>query len=191
MLLLTTALQRELNPDEITPQLTKINPLEGDELLICPRSSESIREVPDLMLLAALRIWRKTNRSKIVFCGTHNQALGLQSLADAMNREHPESARVILPDSISALVQIISQAGAVLGVDSAPAHIATALDKHTVVIGGGGTFGMCFPWQRSDRQKLVANQIPCYGCGWHCTQPEVSCLTGITAEQIAEAIPTL
>jgi ADP-heptose:LPS heptosyltransferase len=86
------------------------------------------------------------------------------------------------------LVDLLAGATWVLAADSAAAHIATALDRPAVMLLGGGCPGQFAPWRRSPRQVWLEHPLPCFDCGWRCTQPEPYCMTRIGAAQVAEAL---
>jgi len=84
--------------------------------------------------------------------------------------------------------EAISQAELVLTVETSTAHIATALDRPTIVLNGGGHYGQFAPWRRSARQIWLTHRLDCFGCGWRCPYPAPYCLTRIAAEQVGAAI---
>src|SRR5207302_9318528 len=82
----------------------------------------------------------------------------------------------------------VARARCIFSMDSAAAHIATALDKPGVFILGGGHFGYFAPWARSARQRWVFNRMNCYGCDWQCRHAYVKCIHDIPAESVATAL---
>jgi ADP-heptose:LPS heptosyltransferase len=78
----------------------------------------------------------------------------------------------------------IGGAAVVLSAETGTAHLATALDLPTVVLLGGGHFGLCAPWRKSKRQEWLSNPLPCFHCNWRCHQPEPLCITRVTAAEI-------
>ncbi|MCF7688395.1 MAG: hypothetical protein K9M98_09170 [Cephaloticoccus sp.] len=189
--LLAATLQRRVTPGEVLPRFDHVPTSEGMDLLVCPLASETIRCIPASLLLAALGHWRRRSRAPITLCGQREQSAALQNLAATITAAGQGPARVVLPAGIPELVQLIAEAGAVLAAETGPAHIATALDKRVITVVGGGTHGLCYPWRRSERQQIISNPLPCYGCGWQCTQSETYCLTGIDAATLAAALPPL
>lgn len=85
----------------------------------------------------------------------------------------------------------VASAKLVLTMETGTAHLSTAMDKDAVVILGGGHFGLLGPWSRSARQVWLSHRVPCYGCDWRCTQPEVTCITGIRPDDVAAALRAL
>lgn len=187
----TTVLGRPISTDAILPRLESVEPRDGNELLVCPLSSQQVRHPPVALLVDALRHWRARTRAKIEFCGPPDRA-------PMLHHWHMQAASAGLTDvgvaitpGMDDFLSRLAHAGAVLTVESAPSHLATALDKRACIINGGGRFGICSPWRSSARQTHVFHRTPCYGCEWNCDQPEVYCLTGLSSAAIAAALPVL
>ncbi len=189
--LVGAALGRNVSPAEILPRLTSAAPAAGGYLLVCPTTSEAVRCLPAPLLVEALRRWRSRSRARLVLSSGPAETVQLQAYAVAIEAAGLGPCERVQPADLPALLRLIAGAGAILAVESAPAHIATALDKPVCVVTGGGSYGLCGPWRRSDRQVAVSHRTPCYFCGWRCTQPEVFCLTRIAPEDIAAALPAL
>jgi ADP-heptose:LPS heptosyltransferase len=85
-------------------------------------------------------------------------------------------------------VQRIARARCVLTVESAAAHLATALDRPAVVLTGGGHFGWFAPWGEGRRQRWVHHPLDCFGCSWVCRRPRVECLEELPPAAVAVAI---
>jgi len=126
-----------------------------------------------------------------VLCSARGEAGQRQAQAAAIEAAGLGPCEQVQPRDFDALFRLIAGAGAMLAVESAPAHIATALDKPVCVVTGGGSYGLCGPWRHSARQVAVSRRTPCYFCGWRCQQPEVFCYTQIAPEDIAAALPSL
>jgi ADP-heptose:LPS heptosyltransferase len=99
--------------------------------------------------------------------------------------------RVVRTASFQDYYESISRADAVVTIDTGTAHLSVAMDKPTVVLIGGAHFGMFGPWRTSERQVWINHDLPCYQCGWHCTQPEITCLTAIKPEQVVSSLKAL
>jgi ADP-heptose:LPS heptosyltransferase len=85
-------------------------------------------------------------------------------------------------------VELLSAAEGVLSMDTAGAHIACALDKPTVIILGGGHYGVFGPWGRSERQEWITHTVPCLNCNWVCHRNRTECIVDITPTRIANAM---
>jgi ADP-heptose:LPS heptosyltransferase len=180
-----------LTQEEILPRLKSISPRDGEDLLVCPFASESVRQMPRPLLLAALSQWRARSKAPITFCSSARDAGAVQQLIDDAQREGLGPLNVPMTGSFEPFLAAIANAGAVLAVESGHSHLATALDKRACIVMGGGAYGWAAPWRLSDRQVMLHERVPCYGCGWRCNEPEVYCLTKIPPAAIAAALPAL
>jgi hypothetical protein len=189
--LVGAALGRTVSTAEILPRLASVTPAAGDYLLVCPTASEAVRCLPTPLLLGALQEWRGRSRARLVLCSAAAEAGQRQTQAAAIEAAGLGPCEQVQPPDLDALLRLVAGAGAVLAVESAPAHLATALDKPVCVVTGGGSYGLCGPWGHSARQIAVNHRTPCYGCGWRCHQPEVYCYTRIDPAAIAAALPAL
>jgi ADP-heptose:LPS heptosyltransferase len=90
--------------------------------------------------------------------------------------------------TVAQLVEGLRRADAVLSVDAAPLHIATALRRPVVGILGGGHFGRFFPWG-DPATTWVANQpMDCYWCKWRCRYETPRCIEEIPPTSIADPL---
>lgn len=189
--IVSAVLGRGVSPEEIKPRFRALASRDNGRLLVAPFSNEPARNFPAHVLLATLQRWREGSRAPIDLCASATQAGAARALAETLARGGVEDVTVLQPPTLLAFADAVAAAGAVLAIDSAAAHIATALDKPVSLALGGGTYGLCVPWQTSPRQVAVEHRVPCYGCGWRCTQPEVFCLTRLAPDRLAAALPSL
>lgn len=187
--LVSQALGRELTPEESTPRIACVTPVDGAALLVCPFASERDRTLPESILVESLVLWSRRGTAPIVLSGTAGQAGALARLAGILRPLCPgRPIEIAARDTFAAFLDRLAAAGAVLATESGPAHLATALDKRAVIVVGGGTHGLCAPWRRSGRQTIAEHRTPCYHCGWKCTVAGVPCLSLIPPGMIAEAL---
>ena len=176
--------------DQVLPILRGVQVVHGDGLLVCPMAGDPIRQYPADQLAECIRLFLEKGADMgIRFCmppGTDSEPW----LA-ALNSKGLASVEWIFPMDELALVALIAESRLILAPDSAPAHIATALDKPGVFLLGGGHFGMFAPWHRSNRQQWLSHSMDCYRCQWCCIHPEAYCITQIKPEDIAQALWSL
>lgn len=184
--LVSLALGREVPTKAVLPVISSVQSVEGADLLVCPVAGTPIRHYPPDLLAAAIRSVIGTTPMKIAFClpAGANTEPWRRALDDAGLRETSWHQ----PTSQSGLLDLIAAARVVLAVDSAPAHLATGMDKPGVFLLGGGHFGMFAPWQTSHRQIWLRHAMECYQCRWQCIHPEPYCITHIQPEVIAQAL---
>jgi ADP-heptose:LPS heptosyltransferase len=121
----------------------------------------------------------------VVLCGR-----GESAKADAVARGYGK-ALVRLEDlPVTELVALLEGAALVVGNDSGPAHIGTALERPLVVLFGSSDAAAWRPWSHSPAHAIVQNPYACNPCrGDRCyafAQPE--CILSITPEQVRAAV---
>ncbi|WP_395752794.1 glycosyltransferase family 9 protein [Prosthecobacter sp.] len=182
-----SVLRRPVDFHEMLPVLPS-SPAESNSiLLVCPLAGNTIRQYPAASLAAAIASFlMSTPAVRVTFClppgishTLYEQALQGAGLA------HVDWVH---PSSLEELIQAIRSARMVLAPDSAPAHLATALDKPGVFLLGGGQHGMFAPWKRSPRQVWLDHAMDCYHCQWRCIHPEPYCITHIQASAVAAVL---
>lgn len=87
--------------------------------------------------------------------------------------------------SIRQSATMLMQCKAALGVETALAHIATAVGTPNFVILGGGHFGRFFPYDKL--QSGIINPLDCFNCNWQCKYKSAYCLTDISPEVVIAA----
>lgn len=176
--------------EDILPVL-QAGPAEGNAtLLVCPMAGSAIRQYPPVSLVKAVELFLHTAPGmRVTFC-----------LPPAIDRTPWEQAvkdagitpvvAWVQPEDLGGLLQVISAARLVLAPDSAPAHLASAMNKPGVFLLGGAHYGMFAPWRRSSLQVWLNHPMSCYQCQWNCMHPEPFCVTHISPSVVAEALLT-
>jgi ADP-heptose:LPS heptosyltransferase len=155
-----TVLGRRVIQEEILPRFTTLFPTEDGRLLVCPLSRDSVRNLPPDTLLPALTEWWREQRAPVVFGGSPPDRPALEQLAVAARASGVSDVQVETPDGLDGLLAQVAGASAIFAADSAPAHIAAALDKPSVVMTSRSFFGYAQPWSRSTRQSIFVHGTP-------------------------------
>lgn len=155
-------------------------------LLVCPQAGDTLREYPSDLLAQAVSLFLRTRPMKVTLCLPHDA--DPSPWMHAFERIGLSQVKVFLTGTVTELCQLIGTAALVLAPDSAPAHLATALDKKGVFWVGGGHPEMFAPWRRSSRQHWLRKSLECYGCRWLCPYGEAHCITGIAPKVMASAM---
>jgi ADP-heptose:LPS heptosyltransferase len=156
--------------------------------LVAPLTGAQIKDMPVELLEQIVRRGELPVGKQILLTGSPDQAMRLEVFRIALNRAGRTDVHVETATSIINFVRRVASADLVLTADTAAAHVATALDRPTVVVIGGGHYGQFGPWYQSGRQIWLTVPMDCFGCGWRCIHPEPYCLTRITPEQVFAAI---
>lgn len=186
----SAALGRPVDFADVRPRFTSVHATRGDYLLVCPFSSSAIRDYPGAHLAAALRELASAGElPPVVFSSTSAQRPALDRLV-AHTALPASRVSVRTEDTLPEFVRLVAGSRAVLTMDSAGAHLATALEKPSVIVFGGGHPGQFCPWGDGRRQHWLTHPLPCFGCDWHCIHAESLCLTQVPPARVAQALRT-
>ncbi|MBK9122245.1 MAG: glycosyltransferase family 9 protein [Chloroflexi bacterium] len=93
--------------------------------------------------------------------------------------------------SVGTLAALFARSLVVLGPDSGPIHLASAVNTPTVALFGPARVHEFGTWGPSDRHAVLTSDIACLGCGvldWGSDLPEYHpCVTDISAGSVLEA----
>ena len=187
--LLAAAIGRSFSADEILPRFScDLGQPFARGIVVSPYSSRAIKDIPEKVLMSALREAQLHTSDSITLHGDSNQRermLGLEARLRAGGVRNVSCAPTV---RLSEFIRVVHGSRLVLTADTVTAHIAAALDRPAVVLIGGGHFGQFGPWRRSGRQIWLTNQLDCFGCNWSCIYPEPYCLTRIALDSVRVAV---
>lgn len=186
--LLRLALRREIATDELLPRLVSASPTPGSALLLAPFSSSVFKDYPNPLLVAAVAHLLGRVRVPLQLAGSPSDQPRLVELGRWVESRCGVPVELLPAGSVVELGRAIARARAVLTVDTAAAHLATALDKPTVVIHNGVHFGEFGPWCRSARQRWLVHPLDCFGCGGRCLYPQPECIHRVEPRTVADAL---
>lgn len=170
----------------VTPTILAAQVVAGRVLLVCPLAGAAIRHYPPHLLAAVIHDFLQRVSLPVEFCLPPEA--DIEPWQSAMSAAGVPQAKWHRPETLEILLQLVARSCLVLAPDSAPAHIATALDKPGVFLLGGGHFGMFAPWSKSQRQVWLHHGMDCYQCRWNCIHPEPFCITHIKPQVVVEAL---
>lgn len=90
--------------------------------------------------------------------------------------------------TLSQSAALISLADLFIGNDSGFTHIAKALNKTTIAIIGGGSYGSFFPYLEREYEYLIYYDIDCKGCEWRCIHEKRFCIEEVTPQQVYDLV---
>ena len=184
-LVVERVVEAPVNSETILPRFMSFETKAGDSILVNPYASRAIRDYPEAQMLAVLKEVTRATNSPLVLCGGPSERGRLQQLAQRAWEKNIGGVEVLRACSFLDFCGTVAHCRGVLTVDTSTAHVATALNKPTVVVMGGGHYGVFGPWQRSAKQVWLTNPLPCFHCDWHCVHPKPLCITEIPPSQIA------
>ncbi len=176
------------NIPDILPRLRSLPTSEGGGIVVFPKAHGSIREYPPAFLAKLISDARSVCGDRIVLVGQERDHRDLAILAALIRDGKEIPVEIQTPPSMFDAARLIASARVVIGMESGPAHVATALDKRAVLFLGGGHFGIFAPWNRSARQRWLQKSLPCYGCSWNCVREEPECITTISSAAALAAL---
>lgn len=172
----------------IMPRLLATSRVSENTFLFVPFSSQPVKDYPIDALAEAVGTAGLPVNVHLILCGEPFFAMQLEDLSSRLRGRGLNRIDVVIPKNLENFVKCVGDARCVFSMDSAAAHIATALDKSGVFILGGGHFPKFAPWQKSSRQQWIFKEIPCYGCDWKCNQSYVRCIHDISPSTVARAL---
>lgn len=189
--LLQLALGREVAVEEMLPYLNSTTPKAGSALLLAPFSSTAFKDYPNQFLAEAVALLLDQVALPVQLAGSLGDRPRLEELRRQLDSRTGLSVELLPAGSVVEFGRAIARARAVLTVDTGAAHLATALDKPTVVIHNGVHFGEFGPWCRSARQRWLVHSLPCFGCGGQCSYPQPACIHRVEPGTVADALATV
>jgi ADP-heptose:LPS heptosyltransferase len=160
--------------------------LDAPFLLVCPGAGASIREYPPLELAKAVTAAVAVAPLPVVIAGSKQDARTTDALAEALSRAGVKTINLTGALNLAEHTALMSQARAVLCMETSHAHLAGALGRPAVVIIGGGNYGVFAPWGESATFRWLTNRVPCFGCAWICIHDRPLCIQDIPAAVIAQ-----
>jgi ADP-heptose:LPS heptosyltransferase len=179
-----TLLPEECQPSLITPSATT----RMKQIAFCPFGGSMLRDYPDDFWLAAFNQAQAFSDYAIkVLVSVRDHDRG-QLLANKLQAHSGNPITLESKLSLQQFIQSLGESSLVVGVESAPIHIARALGRPFVALMGGGHFGLFGPYSTPPYQRWVFHELECYNCNWNCSQPTNICMSRIPPHRIAEAI---
>lgn len=186
--LLRLALRREISTEELLPRLVSAAPTPGSALLVAPFSSLAFKDYPNPLLVEAVAQLLARVRVPLQLAGSLSDRPRLEELRRLVGSRCGAPMELLPASSVVEFGRAIARARAVLTVDTAAAHLATALNKPAVVIHNGVHFGEFGPWCRSARQQWLVHSMDCFGCGGRCPYLQPECIHRVEPRTVAAAL---
>ena len=178
-------LHKPVHKESIQPALssTLVEPpqfIEEKYLLYISDTMSGCRRYPCEQLLSVLLPYAQENHLKIVVTAKEANPHLLQ---------HPAVINLTGKTTLYELWQLIYHAQLVVGNETGSTHLAWICGKRTIMIYGGGPYGLFRP---AEPCQLVYHPMACYGCEWdtcpHGMDNPAPCILAITPAQIEQAL---
>lgn len=159
-----------------------------NRLVVTAFGSREIRTYPANLLAQVLASISSKTRLEIVICGTYGQKEPIETLCGETVRLCGCGIECAYFDSLLEFFNFTCDSKAILTMETASAHFATAIDMPAVIIIGGGHYGIYGPWVKSAKQKWLTNPLECFGCNWKCKYEKAKCICDIPGERIVDTL---
>ena len=159
---------REVSAEEIMPRLQSRQSPAHSFWICAPVTSLASKDYPLPKWRDVFSLLREEAAGReIILAGAEADRGRLEELRKLLEEAGIGPVKVVLPASLVAYMDLIAGAELMMTVDTAAAHLATALDRPTLVVFSGLHLGMFGPWRRSARQAwLLPEDVPA-GKKWH------------------------
>ncbi len=175
--------------DDILPVMGPQRPDPSEPwITVSPFGSAPIRDLPETLLVTTAEEAARRGLG-LRLASPPGEEDRFNALAGRVQAATPVAVRVTVQATpkLEDLIGLLRTSRLVITTETATAHLATALDCPTIVVVGGGHYGLFSPWHRSSRQRWVTHRVPCFACNWKCHLPKPVCITGIETAQILDA----
>lgn len=121
-----------------------------------------------------------------VIFGSSKDMETTSELAVSLKKACPTTTVVnLVGTTLRQMTACISLCDILLSVDSAGLHLGIAAGIPTVGILGGWYYGRFAPWGDPNRNRVMTNHLPCFGCNLKCTRAFHECLHAIRPDDVA------
>jgi ADP-heptose:LPS heptosyltransferase len=176
-----------LNTSRVQYFYDLLNSSYSDRIKVCiaPLSSMNIKDWGDEKFMSLINSIAEY-KAEIFILGTKKQKARLQKYVKINPKIiHNLAGKYTLINNIA----LMSNCDLFIGLDSGFTHVAKALKIDYVGIIGGGSVGICFPYNKdSNTEVLLYNPMPCFSCHWKCTLSEPFCLTKVEVDKVKRNI---
>lgn len=162
------------------------NTVEGPYLVLAPGAGAPVKLWPATRWAAVASALSRARDVPVVLVGSPAESSIAERVRLAMTVPAVDlTGRTDFPT----LGALLAGASLVLGVDSGPLHLATAVGAPTLRLYGPSSLERYGPWGDPRRHRVVSAGLRCSGCGdLSPKRPEgAGCLVAITVEQVVHA----
>lgn len=190
MILLGNLLGRKIEFDEVCPSFTSCRRkhLESKYVLVCPFGSSRIRDFPVEALGETLREISRHTNAAIRLQADESRRGDLLVLANLLSNSYSLEVECGKALCLAEYIDEIFHTEVIVTIDSAAAHIATALDKRAIILHGDAQPNEFVPWGEQKRQRWITKSMPCQGCNWICVHDRPLCITSVSPTTLKEAV---
>jgi heptosyltransferase-2/heptosyltransferase-3 len=166
------------------------NQLNPDARYFCihPGSGTATKRWDDLRWATVADVLSQQLDARVIFTGSDHELILVQRIVENMTQPAIVAAG---ETSVSSLAGLFARALVVLGPDSGPLHLASAVQTPTVALFGPGSIAEFGTWGSPEQHAILHADIGCLGCGildWGADAPENHpCMRDIDLGQVLDA----
>jgi ADP-heptose:LPS heptosyltransferase len=159
---------------------------QNDFFVIHPGAGAAVKQWPAQRWSAVANAVSIRSGARVVLTGTQDESRMCQSIVENSSTRLVNLAG---QTSLFTLAEIFRDARAVLGVDSGPLHLASAVGTPTIALYGPSDVTRYGPWGDSSRHRVVRAGMHCPRCGdLSASRPEgCGCMMAITVDEVVRA----
>ena len=165
---------------------------EGKYIVICPSARLFVRcWLPEKWVELINRIIKQNSRHKILLVGARKDVIHIKKIVKKFGDDFPGNVSVVCNQvSLTGLGLLVKNAKFLVGIDSAPVHIAAAVGTPNISIIGGGQFGKgqehgtFYPYGDLNINNIVVHKMDCFGCDWNCIYGDFRCINDISVDEV-------
>ncbi|MCF8419925.1 MAG: hypothetical protein K9G63_13650 [Melioribacteraceae bacterium] len=149
-------------------------------ILINPLSSRNVKNWSInnyKMLLKEIILLRDIH---VILLGTKSQESQLNELVLDVSYVRNLAGKL----SLIEIAKLMKHSAIFIGNDSGLFHLANAIDISFIILIGGGSYGLFYPYPYCKNKIYLYNSLPCFGCEWHCIYTEPKCMTEIKVNEV-------
>lgn len=139
------------------------NRIKEDAIVVNINSEASSRRLTVAKAVEIITALRKSVNHKLVLIGAPKEKAFIDEVLAAMP-DKKDIENVAGTTTLPQLAQVLASAKVVLTTDSGPAHLANALQTHTVVLFGAGNEANTAPYMVPYRTIIRLGQLSCEPC---------------------------
>lgn len=166
-----------------------------DEYIVIGMGASSTKRMYDVIKFAKVVNYLLDNNYNIIIIGKgeNDEAYYEELLKYIYKNMNAKIFNLVSKLSIAESFQVIKNAKLFIGADSGMSHAAYIMDKISIIIYGGGNYGMFL--HEDKNMHYVTNVQECFECNWYCdnvnTEGKPRCIDDIKSERIIDEIKSI
>lgn len=159
----------------------------GNFMVIAPFAGHPYRDVPPHLIVSAVRDFAMRAGLSVCLVGARERQAESEELVKVLSA-HCKCENFVGKLLLHESVCLIQRSRVFLGSESGLAHVSIASNIPSVIIIGGGHWGLFAPWGESSIARWITTHLPCFNCDWNCIFKEARCLLETEDAKVTSAL---